>query len=96
MIWLFLDLDSHGNIVTQHVRDLVKECIEHAKLTNEASVKDGKSHSVDASVDKKTFLQDVTQKQQQEKGVQAENLQVSYNQFPFEFIHNNRNRDRES
>ena len=77
--FIILCIDSDGSPVTQHVRELVKECIEHAKMTNERSSEDSVSHQDldDTLLKSKTFRDDKisTQKhgpqQQDEKSVQV-------------------------
>ena len=74
-----LSIESTGSTITQHVRELVKDCIEHAKISNEMF------HQGDTSLENKTLLENKTsvedgtqQQQKEEKDVQVENVREEY------------------
>jgi hypothetical protein len=62
----------------------VKECIEHANVTNETSVQDEIFDQDDTSLENKTILEnklsleDVTHPEEEEKDVQVENVCEEY------------------
>ena len=73
----FCPPESNGSSITQHVRELVKDCIEHAKITNE--IQDEKvSHYDDTSLENKTLFADATSQQQKEEKIAQVGMSYLY------------------
>ena len=73
----FCPPESNGSSITQHVRELVKDCIERAKITNE--IQDEKvSHCDDTSLENNTLFADATSQQQKEEKIAQVGMSYLY------------------
>ncbi|XP_028413476.1 uncharacterized protein LOC114536318 [Dendronephthya gigantea] len=61
---------SDGNAVSQNVRDLVKDCLEHAKITNEGSIHENPCLQDEITMEYKKSLENGTKQQKEGKDFQ--------------------------
>jgi hypothetical protein len=73
---LYSPAGSNDSAISQHVRELVKDCIEHAKTTDETQEFNFFQYD-DSSREDRSLLQDTPQ-EKEEKDIQVEKQQTKF------------------